>query len=199
MDGFGGVWRHIPDCRVDLRRRERACGWRASTRVQSRFPGNIVANGIVFGLYLAFTAAQVWGDIDRANAAVNREASALSAIVILAASFPGEPEQQTRALVRRYIENTAFQEWPTMARRHRRDLGRSRAIAAGSARGKDELKPPYHGIALRGSRGAIARSYVARLGLRRSLRLSEKQSRCCRRCRRRIALLHRNRGPERRR
>jgi hypothetical protein len=36
--------------------------------------------------------------------------------VILAASFPGEPEQQTRALVRRYIENTAFQEWPTMAR-----------------------------------------------------------------------------------
>ena len=51
--------------------------------------------GIVFGLYLAFTAAQVWGDIDRANAAVNREASALSAIVILAASFPGAPEQQT--------------------------------------------------------------------------------------------------------
>jgi len=40
--------------------------------------------GIVFGLYLAFTAAQVWGDIDRATAAVNREASALSAIVILA-------------------------------------------------------------------------------------------------------------------
>jgi hypothetical protein len=64
----------------------------------------------------AFTAAQVWGDIDRANAAVNREASALSAIVILAASFPGEPEQQTRALVRGYIENTAFQEWPMMAR-----------------------------------------------------------------------------------
>ena len=116
MDGFGGVRRHISDCRVDLRRRERACGWRASTRVQSRFPRNIVANGIVFGLYLAFTAAQDWGDIDRANAAVNREASALSAIVILAASFPGEPEQQTRALVRRYIENTAFQEWPMMAR-----------------------------------------------------------------------------------
>jgi hypothetical protein len=73
-------------------------------------PGILSPMGIVFCLYLAFTAAQVWGDIDRANAAVNREASALSAIVILAASFPGEPEQQTRALVRRYIENTAFQE-----------------------------------------------------------------------------------------
>jgi len=79
-------------------------------------PGILSPMGIVFGLYLAFTAAQVWRDIDRANAAVNREASALSAIVILAASFPGEPEQQTRALVRRYIENTAFQEWPMMAR-----------------------------------------------------------------------------------
>jgi len=79
-------------------------------------PGILSPMGIVFGLYLAFTAAQVWGDIDRANAAVNREASALSAIVILAASFPSEPEQQTRALVRRHIENTAFQEWPMMAR-----------------------------------------------------------------------------------
>ena len=79
-------------------------------------PGILSPMGIVFGLYLAFTAAQVWGDIDRANAAVSREASALSAIVILAASFPSEPEQQTRALVRRHIENTAFQEWPMMAR-----------------------------------------------------------------------------------
>ena len=58
-------------------------------------PGILSPMGIVFGLYLAFTGAQVWGDIDRANAAVNREASALSAIVILAASFPGAPEQQT--------------------------------------------------------------------------------------------------------
>jgi hypothetical protein len=66
--------------------------------------------------YVAFTAAQVWGDIDRANAAVNREASALSAVVILAAGFPEEPEQQMRALVRRYIEVTATEEWPMMAR-----------------------------------------------------------------------------------
>jgi hypothetical protein len=70
--------------------------------------------GIVFGLYLAFTAAQVWGDINRANAAVNREANALSAIVILAASFPGESEQRMRELLRRYIENTAAKEWPTI-------------------------------------------------------------------------------------
>jgi hypothetical protein len=32
-------------------------------------PGILSPMGIVFGLYLAFTAAQVSGDIDRANAA----------------------------------------------------------------------------------------------------------------------------------
>src|SRR5260370_15261610 len=88
---------------------ERARAFKAIT------PGILSPMGIVFGLYLAFTAAQVWGDIDRANAAVNREASVLSEIVILAASFPGEPEQQMRALVRRHIENTATLEWPMMA------------------------------------------------------------------------------------
>jgi hypothetical protein len=69
-------------------------------------PGILSPLGILFGLYLAFTAAQVWGDIDRANAAVNREASALSALVILAVGFPGEPEAGMRGLVRRYIETT---------------------------------------------------------------------------------------------
>ena len=34
--------------------------------------------GIIFGLFVAFVASQVWNDIDRAKAAVNREASALS-------------------------------------------------------------------------------------------------------------------------
>src|SRR6202012_1091940 len=70
---------------------------------------------IIFGLFVAFTAAQVWGDNERANAAVNREASALRSVVIFAASFPGEPEARLRTLVRDYIEKAATQEWQTMA------------------------------------------------------------------------------------
>jgi hypothetical protein len=69
---------------------------------------------IIFGLFVAFTAAQVWGDIEQANAAVNREASALRSVVIFAASFPGEPETRVRALVRDYVETAATQEWQTM-------------------------------------------------------------------------------------
>src|SRR2546428_11734764 len=59
--------------------------------------------GIIFGLFVAFTAAQVWTDNERANTAVNREASALRAGAILSASLPGEPETRMRALIRRYI------------------------------------------------------------------------------------------------
>src|SRR5947207_3941885 len=75
-------------------------------------PGMLPPLGIIFGLFVAFTAAQVWSDNDRASAAVNREASALRSIVVLASSFPGEPEARLRTLVRSYIEETTSQEWP---------------------------------------------------------------------------------------
>jgi hypothetical protein len=80
-------------------------------------PGMLAPLGILFGLFVAFTAAQVWNDTDRANAAVNREASALRSVIILASSFPGEPEARVRALVRSYIEEATMQEWPMMAQR----------------------------------------------------------------------------------
>jgi hypothetical protein len=79
-------------------------------------PGMLPPLGIVFGLFVAFTAAQVWSDNDRANAAVNREASALRSVVLLAASFPGDAEARLLGLVRRYIEESASQDWPAMAR-----------------------------------------------------------------------------------
>jgi hypothetical protein len=79
-------------------------------------PGLLSPLGVLFGLLVIFTAAGVWGDIDRANSAVNREASALRSVVLLAASFPGEPEERLRNLVRQYIDTAAGQEWPMMAR-----------------------------------------------------------------------------------
>ncbi|MGB6444557.1 MAG: hypothetical protein WBE14_09975 [Xanthobacteraceae bacterium] len=78
-------------------------------------PGMLPPLGIIFGLFVAFTAAQVWSDNERANAAVDREASALRAVVVLAAAFPGESESRLRGLIRRHIEQTATQEWPMMA------------------------------------------------------------------------------------
>jgi hypothetical protein len=78
-------------------------------------PGMLPPLGIIFGLFVAFTAAQVWSDIERANAAVDREASALRAIVVMAANFPEETAAKLRALMRSYIEEAANLEWPRMA------------------------------------------------------------------------------------
>jgi Protein of unknown function (DUF4239) len=80
-------------------------------------PGMLPPLGIMFGLLIAFVAAEVWGDLDRAHAAVNHEASALRAVVILSSSFPGEPEKRLRGLITRHIEDARDVEWPAMARR----------------------------------------------------------------------------------
>src|SRR6516164_1852602 len=45
-------------------------------------PGMLPPLGIIFGLFVAFTAAQVWNDTERATTAVNREASALRSIAV---------------------------------------------------------------------------------------------------------------------
>ena len=79
-------------------------------------PGVLSPLGVMIGLFVVFIAAQVWGDTDRANAAVNREASALRSIIILASAFPGEPEARLRASVRSYIEEATTREWPMMAK-----------------------------------------------------------------------------------
>lgn len=71
--------------------------------------------GVVYGLFVTIIASQVWADIEKANTAVYREASALSTTVFLAASFPGEPETRIRNLIRRHIHDAVTHEWPIMA------------------------------------------------------------------------------------
>jgi hypothetical protein len=71
--------------------------------------------GIIFGLFVAFPAAQVWADNDHAGAAVSREASALRAVTLLAAGLPAEQEAHLLSLIRSYIEQAATVEWPDMA------------------------------------------------------------------------------------
>src|SRR3954447_19157146 len=78
-------------------------------------PGMLPVLGIIFGLFVAFTAAQVWGDSDRASAAVSREASALRSAVLLAAGLPAEQETKLRGLVRDYVGQAVAAEWPMMA------------------------------------------------------------------------------------
>src|SRR5215472_14673614 len=84
---------------------------------KSASPGMLPPLGILFALFVAFTAQQVWGDNDRGSAALNREASALRAAVVLAAGWPAEPQARLNALIRRYITEAANVEWPMMAKK----------------------------------------------------------------------------------
>jgi len=79
-------------------------------------PGMLPPMSVVFALLIAFLASQVWSDSDRASAAVNREASALRAVVLLSDQFPGEPDTQMRGLIRQHIQTAVRDEWPAMAR-----------------------------------------------------------------------------------
>jgi Protein of unknown function (DUF4239) len=78
-------------------------------------PGMLPVLGIIFGLFVAFTAAQVWADSDRASAAVSREASALRTALLLATGLPAEQEARLRGQVREYLVQAATVEWPMMA------------------------------------------------------------------------------------
>ena len=78
-------------------------------------PGLLPPLGIIFGLFVVFTAAQVWTDNEKAKAEIDREASALRSAEILVTSFPTEAQVQLRELVRRYIADVVAQEWPLMA------------------------------------------------------------------------------------
>ena len=72
----------------------------------------------MFGLLIVFAAAQVWGDLERANSAVANEASALRDIVLLAKSLPEDNNSKLRALVERHIDVSETEEWPAMAKGH---------------------------------------------------------------------------------
>src|SRR5262245_34918869 len=78
-------------------------------------PGLLPPLGIILGLFVVFTAAQVWTDNEKARAEIDREASALRSAAILATSFPRESQVQLRELIRRYIADVVTQEWPMMA------------------------------------------------------------------------------------
>src|SRR5215469_14392197 len=71
----------------------------------------------IYVVVMGFTASQVWSDNDKANSAVDHEASALRSVVILAAAFPGESETRLRSLIRSYVADAVTQEWPMMAHR----------------------------------------------------------------------------------
>src|SRR5215470_14817332 len=81
-------------------------------------PGLLSPLGVTFGLFVVFTAIQVWNDYDRAVVAVNREASSLKSVIVLAGSFPEGPRERLLGFITSHIQEAARREWPMMAHRN---------------------------------------------------------------------------------
>lgn len=81
-------------------------------------PSVLAPLATIFALLVGFLAAQVWSDADRASTAVNREASSLRAVILLAGFFPGDTETRLKSLIASYIDEAVAKEWPEMARQN---------------------------------------------------------------------------------
>jgi hypothetical protein len=79
--------------------------------------GMLPPMGILFGLFVAFTAAQAWSENERAAAAVDREASALKGVLVYAAALPQAQQTRLRELIAGYIAKAVEVEWPHMSER----------------------------------------------------------------------------------
>jgi hypothetical protein len=77
-------------------------------------PAMLPPMGILFALFVGFLAVGVWGNVDRAEEAVNTEASALRAVVLLSDDLPATDRTRMRALIRRQIQTAVDEEWPAM-------------------------------------------------------------------------------------
>jgi len=79
--------------------------------------GMLPPMGILFGLFVAFTAAQAWSENERAAAAVDREASALKGVLVYAVALPQAQQTRLRELIAGYITKAVEVEWPHMSER----------------------------------------------------------------------------------
>jgi len=79
-------------------------------------PGILSPLGVVFGLLIVFTAAQVWGDLAQANSAVADEASAVRDVILLANALSERDKSRLRELMERHIDVSETEEWPAMAK-----------------------------------------------------------------------------------
>jgi len=75
----------------------------------------------IFALTMAFSAAGIWQESQQAHTAVQREANALENLYSIAASFPLELRERTRADIRAYAEQVLAGDWPAMLRREHFD------------------------------------------------------------------------------
>jgi hypothetical protein len=89
--------------------------WRIAEELKGMTPVMLTPLAVIVGLLIAFLASRVWTNIDRANAVIAQEASAIRESVLLADALPETTRTAVRAAIRQYVEFVVADDWPAMA------------------------------------------------------------------------------------
>lgn len=87
---------------------------RISLDIKASSPVMLTPLSVIAGLLIAFLAAHVWSNLDRANMLVGQEASALRETVLLSDTLPAEVGQSVRRSMNAYIRFVETRDWPEM-------------------------------------------------------------------------------------
>jgi len=90
---------------------------RASVREELRTvtPGVLSPLGAILGIMIAFLAARVWANVDRAEEYVTQEISALRQAALIVKSLPPDVRDRFQAGVKDHLKFIVSDEWPAMS------------------------------------------------------------------------------------
>jgi hypothetical protein len=106
---------------------------RASVKEELRTvtPGVLSPLGAILGIMIAFLAARVWANVDRAEEYVTQEISALRQAALLVKSLPPDVRDRFQTGIKEHLKFIVFHEWPAMSE-ERATLGSSPAPLEGA-------------------------------------------------------------------
>jgi len=87
---------------------------RIAGKVNATTPAMLTPLGVITGLVIAFLAAHVWQNVDRAQGYVVQEASAIRAADLLAEVLPADVRTRIRDDIKQYLQFVDAEDWPAM-------------------------------------------------------------------------------------
>jgi hypothetical protein len=78
-------------------------------------PGVLSPLSAILGIMIAFLAARVWANVDRAEEYVTQEISALRQAALVVKSLPPDVRDRFRGGINEHLKFIVFNEWPAMA------------------------------------------------------------------------------------
>jgi hypothetical protein len=83
-------------------------------KVNATTPAMLTPLGVITGLVIAFLAARVWANVDRAQAFVAQEATTIRQVVLLSDVLPAELRTTLRNDIKQYLQFVDAEDWPEM-------------------------------------------------------------------------------------